>query len=270
MHITEEGVDVMKRGEYSALATCIYFILSGVDPFDGVKSMKELRKLQTDLAEGRGQVHPDAAILEEVIQACWTGRHSATTFAAFFLKIRAVLDPDGLGWTSDTAGQRDWETERFCRDWLRTARVDPQWKSMAEYCSEWRQVGVDGLLPEEEGACVFMRYAFREMQKRKEKKYSGLALRVQDVLMLSLFSSLSPGEVPAQFAHLEHQATEPTPCGSTTLTGDTEMSTMGRYGHPSITLLAHRDCSAMLLLASESPITRIIKIVVSKSTFPSK
>ncbi|KAF1354395.1 hypothetical protein EJ07DRAFT_133033 [Lizonia empirigonia] len=149
MYITDDGFDVMKSGEYSALATCIHFILSGVDPFGSVESMEELRKLQRDLAEGRGEVHPDAGILEEVIQDCWTGRNSATTFATLSQKMRAVLDSKGLGWGSDTAHQRDWGAEQYCRDWLQKARVNPQWKSMEEYCSEWRQLGVEGLLPEE-------------------------------------------------------------------------------------------------------------------------
>lgn len=149
IHITEDGFDVMKKGEYSALATCIHFLLSGVDPFGSVESMKELRRLQRDLAEGRGEVHPNAGILAEVIQDCWTGRNSATSFATLSRDIRAVLDSKGLGWRSDTAHQRDWGTEKHCRDCLRKATVNPQWKSPAEYCSEWSRLGVEGLLPEQ-------------------------------------------------------------------------------------------------------------------------
>lgn len=66
MYITDDGFDVMKSGEYNALATCIHFILSGVGPFGSVKSMEELRKLQRDLVEGGGEVHPDAGILRRL------------------------------------------------------------------------------------------------------------------------------------------------------------------------------------------------------------
>lgn len=149
MHITDEGFDFMKIGEYSALATCVHFILSGVDPLDSVKSMKDLRKIRKDLAEGRGDVHPDARILEEVVQDFWTGRISATTFAPLFQKIRVVLDSKGLCWGSGTAHQHDRAAEQSCRDWLQKTTPNPEWKSMAEYCSEWKPFGVKASLPEE-------------------------------------------------------------------------------------------------------------------------
>jgi hypothetical protein len=149
MYITDDGFHVMKSREFSTFATCIHFILSGVDVFGNVKSMVELRKLQKDLAEGRGEVHPNAEILEEVIQDCWTGRSSATTFTSLFQKMRAVFDSKGLGWRSDTAHQRDWGAEQYCKDWLRKARVVPEWNSMAECCSESSQLGVEGELPRE-------------------------------------------------------------------------------------------------------------------------
>lgn len=88
MYITDDGFGIMKSKEHSALATCIHFILSGVDPFDSVESVKGLHQLQRDFAEGRGEVHPNARVLEHVIQDCWTGRNATTTFATLHQEIR--------------------------------------------------------------------------------------------------------------------------------------------------------------------------------------
>lgn len=140
MYTTDDGFDVMKSEEHSALATCIHFILSGVDPFGGVGSMKELRQLQKKIAEGRGEVHPDAQILENVIQDCWTGRNRAMTFATLYQKIRKVLGFKEVGRGLDVAHQGALEAERDCVDWLRQARTNPRWKSEVEYRSAWNNL----------------------------------------------------------------------------------------------------------------------------------
>ncbi|KAF4311324.1 hypothetical protein GTA08_BOTSDO13112 [Botryosphaeria dothidea] len=150
INITHDGFDVMKNEEYSALATCIHFILSGVDPFGSVHSIKELRQLQRKIAEGRGEVHPDARILEDVIQDCWTGRNPAMTFATLYQKIRTGLGFKEVGRGFDSKRQSTLEVKRDCMDWLRQARTNPEWKSEVEYRLAWENLAVVGMLPEDQ------------------------------------------------------------------------------------------------------------------------
>ena len=66
-HETHATYDHVFQKDRRGLATCLYYLLAGVDPMANAKVLNEVRCIQRELNEGRYAIAPEAEILKEVI-----------------------------------------------------------------------------------------------------------------------------------------------------------------------------------------------------------
>ncbi|KND90049.1 Activated CDC42 kinase 1 [Tolypocladium ophioglossoides CBS 100239] len=130
--------DVMK--DHFDLATCVYFLLSGVDPFANVRSRPEAGEIRTMLESRRWIIGEDAESLASIIQDGWTGKNASLTFHDVLKQAIDILGtPNGKSLPSPR--EHYGHLESRCQDWLRLARRHPSWKHVDEYVSACRIVG---------------------------------------------------------------------------------------------------------------------------------
>ncbi|KAF2245093.1 hypothetical protein BU26DRAFT_522218 [Trematosphaeria pertusa] len=87
-HRDDEGFYEQVLKDHFALATCIHFLASGVDPLAKANSIAELRRTFSILKGGQGVVEEAARDFEGVIQAGWMGVHRP---AASFSQLRKAI-----------------------------------------------------------------------------------------------------------------------------------------------------------------------------------
>jgi len=87
----EEGFDEQVLEDHFWLATCIYFLASGVDPIAKANSSKEVQETLRRLKGGLGTVETTAKEFEEVIQAGWTGALLTTSFSAVRKAVAEIV-----------------------------------------------------------------------------------------------------------------------------------------------------------------------------------
>lgn len=75
------------------LATCSNYILSGIDPFATARSYSDVKKIRTELMEGRCSVGQGAEVLAGIIQGGWTGRGLSTGFSQLVEQASDILGP---------------------------------------------------------------------------------------------------------------------------------------------------------------------------------
>lgn len=78
--------------DHSGLATCLYFLLSGVDPMANAKDWSEVRCIQRELCEGRYSIVSEALILRGVIMDGWTGAAAFRTFDEIRKIVKKIID----------------------------------------------------------------------------------------------------------------------------------------------------------------------------------
>ncbi|EQL01885.1 kinase domain containing protein [Ophiocordyceps sinensis CO18] len=123
------------------LATCLHFILSGVDPFDHVSSHAEAVETRSLLESGQWKIAKGAEILADVIQDGWTGRTGSSTFGQLSSLVAEVVGTRDQGSIPALSESHYQHLECRCRDWLRRAERDPLWKAPDEYVLACRGVG---------------------------------------------------------------------------------------------------------------------------------
>ncbi|PHH92907.1 hypothetical protein CDD83_3738 [Cordyceps sp. RAO-2017] len=131
------------RRDHFHLATCLHFLLSGIDPFDNINSHPEVIRVRSLLESGQWNVAKDAGVLADIIQDGWTGRTGSLSFHELSERVIHILgsaDPDCVPAPPDSFYEL---LESRCRDWLRNASRDPNWKGADEYVLACRSVGHD-------------------------------------------------------------------------------------------------------------------------------
>jgi len=136
-HDNEDFNSKIKK-DHSGLATCIHFILSGVDPFARAQSIKELRRIVSELREGKGEIQPGAEILGDIIQAGWTGRDMLLKLHG---NVTNIIGPADLDDSIHSLDEGFTAMEAACVAWLQTAIPDPMWMSEAQYRAAWKEMG---------------------------------------------------------------------------------------------------------------------------------
>lgn len=129
------------KRDHSGLATCLHYILTGVDPFRNVNSVQEVRQIESRLLAGRGTIEVGAEILTDVIQAGWTGEAAASKFSQVKERVEAIIgaaDPENAPEASDEHYQR---LESRCAEWLKRATPDQRWMDPEDYCAACRAKG---------------------------------------------------------------------------------------------------------------------------------
>lgn len=109
------------------LATCLYFLLSGVDLITNTKDLREVRCIQEEMREGRYSIAPEARVLRDIILDGWTGHAPPCTFG----KTQKIVE-DIIGVGNDDAlhssAPKDYHTmEAASVGWLKTATLKSHW-----------------------------------------------------------------------------------------------------------------------------------------------
>ena len=140
-HHYDYAADVKR--DHSGLATCLHYILTGVDPFANVYSVQEVRQIETQLLEGRGTVGASAEILTDVIQAGWTGQAASTKFSEVKERVEAIIGVAGPETASKTTEEHYQRLESRCAEWLKGATLDQRWMNPDDYCTACRAKGYE-------------------------------------------------------------------------------------------------------------------------------
>ncbi|AEO54506.1 hypothetical protein MYCTH_2089137 [Thermothelomyces thermophilus ATCC 42464] len=122
------------------LATCLHFILSGIDPFAGTRSCSEVEKVRSTLTAGRGTIRHGADVLADIIQDGWTGRASSTTFRQLSRRASDALSSRDHGRPREQSESHYRCLESRCRAWLDGVSRNPMWRDIGEYVSACKAV----------------------------------------------------------------------------------------------------------------------------------
>lgn len=129
------------KKDHFGLATCLYFLLSGVDPMANAKDWSEVRCIRRELCEGRYSIVPEAIILSEVIVDGWAGVAALRTFGETQEIVEEII---GVGDDKNSSAPKDFHTmEAVCVKWLNTATVEPFWLAEEQYREKWKLLGYD-------------------------------------------------------------------------------------------------------------------------------
>ena len=127
--------------DHTGLATCLYFLLSGVDPVANARDWSEVCCIQRELSEGRYKIALQAEVLREVIFDGWTGGAARRTFR----ETRKVVE--GIIGTGDNAALnspalKDYRAmEAVCVEWLDKATLESHWLTEQQYRAKWQSLG---------------------------------------------------------------------------------------------------------------------------------
>ncbi|KAF5017200.1 hypothetical protein F66182_10898 [Fusarium sp. NRRL 66182] len=137
----ESSVDIIN--DHFDLATCLHFILSGVDPFAGVQSHSEATQIRDTLKAGQWTIAEGAEVIGHVIQDGWTGRTGTRSFTGLFNQVTKILGATGLPLNSKV-GKRDYyQLHLRCQNWLCNTPTNPLWKKPEEYIAACKAVGYE-------------------------------------------------------------------------------------------------------------------------------
>jgi len=138
---------MMAKADHSGLATCLHYLLDGVDPFSSVRGYHDIKELQRALLEGRGKIGAGAEILRDVIQAGWTGEAATTKFSDVKERVEVILgaaDPEtASGTLSVLSDEHYFCLEERCAEWLEGAPLDPKWMNLDEYYAVAKAKGLE-------------------------------------------------------------------------------------------------------------------------------
>ncbi|KAG8404904.1 hypothetical protein J3459_022358 [Metarhizium acridum] len=136
---SESSTDVIT--DHFDLATCLHFILSGVDPFAGVQSRSEAIQIRDTLQAGRWTIAQGAEVIGDVIQDGWTGRAGAKSFKDLLNQVTRILGVPSV--PLDLKARREYyqRLQLRCQDWLCNTPKNPLWKKPDEYIAVCRDMG---------------------------------------------------------------------------------------------------------------------------------
>ncbi|KAI7766381.1 hypothetical protein LZL87_013155 [Fusarium oxysporum] len=123
------------------LATCLHFILSGIDPFAGVQSHSDAIRTRDTLKAGQWTIAEGAEVIGDIIQDGWTGRTGAKHFKGILNEVTrrlgtTKLPPDSLSVSTDY-----YNLQLRCQEWLRDNPRNPLWKKLDEYLVACKDAG---------------------------------------------------------------------------------------------------------------------------------
>ncbi|KAK0103233.1 hypothetical protein ONS95_005267 [Cadophora gregata] len=123
----------LKRDHFG-LATCIHYILTGVEPFADITSAQKVRHIENRLLEGHGPIAAGGEILKDVIQAGWTGQAASSTFCEVQARVEAEIGARDEGKSTEPSHEHYRRLESRCAVWLMLAIPDQRWMNPSDYC----------------------------------------------------------------------------------------------------------------------------------------
>ncbi|RSL89479.1 hypothetical protein CEP52_014886 [Fusarium oligoseptatum] len=137
--------DMMR--DHFGLATCLHFILSGIDPFATVRSHSEAIEIRCKLESGQWQVAKEAEVVADTIQDGWAGRNGSMRFNQLFDRVANTFHRLSQYTTPTTLVEGHYQKlQSRCQDWLRYAQANPLWKDPDEYVAACQHVGHQAVL----------------------------------------------------------------------------------------------------------------------------
>lgn len=129
--------------DHTGLSTCMYFILSGIDPMAHAQDWDEVRTIQRELSEGRYSIVPEAGVLREVIADGWTGAAPRRTFSEISEVVERIIG-SGEGAALQPFAPKDYRAmEAVCVAWLDTASLESHWLTEEQYHAKLECLGCD-------------------------------------------------------------------------------------------------------------------------------
>ena len=129
--------------DHTGLATCLYFLLSGVDPVATAKDWSEVRCIQKELSEGQYKILPEAEVLRDVIYDGWTGIAACRTFRETQGMVQRCIDAGDDATLQSLAPEDYHALEAVCVEWLDRATFEPCWLTEQQYRARWQSLGYD-------------------------------------------------------------------------------------------------------------------------------
>ena len=121
--------------DYFNLATVLHFILTGIDLIGEADSHNKVRDIRKQLEEGNGRIRSGGEVLADIIQECWTGQLSRTSFLDISRRVDGILRPAGQTDLPKLPDEHYYNLELRCASWIRSAPKNPQCMDIEQYCS---------------------------------------------------------------------------------------------------------------------------------------
>ncbi|KAI9730297.1 MAG: hypothetical protein M1818_008200 [Claussenomyces sp. TS43310] len=138
--LDEPAIEIVKESEHRALATCIHFILTGIDPTDhSISAIANERRLKS----GSVRIEPAAALVHSIIDAGWLGHSITRTFAQVEAAVISSLGPSNAMVTFDSQDSGVLEMQTACKLWAMKAKIDTRWQEELKYRMTWKALGLD-------------------------------------------------------------------------------------------------------------------------------
>lgn len=159
-HEPIESAEVVQQNIGSAhqrLASCLHYILTGVDPDEQALEMGHARHSRTDRIQWREKVRrgeypisPGAELIAHILQDAWTlrtiTRDEALSFAAAERNIRDALGPldvDDAWEPQPVINDESGLIKEKCRAWLGMQEREPRWMGSRDYEEALREATAD-------------------------------------------------------------------------------------------------------------------------------
>ncbi|KAI7774434.1 hypothetical protein LA080_008773 [Diaporthe eres] len=142
---------------HQRLASCLHYILTGVDPDeqaqqmgDGCYSQTERIQWREKVRRGEYAIAPGAEPIADILQDAWTLRTAASdavmSFSEVERKVRVALGPVDIEDDGGHEPANDIDLkliEESCREWLWAQEREPKWMGSREYGEAVREVTAD-------------------------------------------------------------------------------------------------------------------------------
>lgn len=135
VHSEDEDFEHQILEDRSNLATCIYFLASGIDPFAEAKSVADINRIRQDLQQGKFPFPAAAKRFQGVIEACWSQKrfNSIKHLKITVADILEIQTASKSGPSVAANSSLDPLLERFIRE--------EGWMNEEEYCIAWTKKG---------------------------------------------------------------------------------------------------------------------------------
>ncbi|KAI0969623.1 hypothetical protein F4678DRAFT_463409 [Xylaria arbuscula] len=133
---------------HQRLASCLHYLLSGVDPdkeASGFRNLQDLTRFREKVRSGGYAVQPDASPITDVLQAAWTLKAGTESFASIAEKVSSALNQLEIepneALPPHIPDQYYLSLGDRCLEWLRTQEKNSEWMERSKYKSACERVG---------------------------------------------------------------------------------------------------------------------------------
>lgn len=145
VHHSDEDFSDQILEDQSRLATCIYFLASGIDPFAEVQSFADIKRIRQSLQQGAIPFPAAAKRVQPVLEDCLSRKRS-NSFKHLKQTVSGILGAQTVRQLAPSLTMnRSWGTElsleRFARD--------ERWLNEEDYRIAWSSKGFDCCSDEE-------------------------------------------------------------------------------------------------------------------------